>query len=90
MDARRWNIGLVGYREVGRILAEDLRAQNVAVQAFDLKLHDPSAANQPAAVLERRPPRPSPQPSPASGRGGIAGEIPRWAEVVRAGHVTPE
>ncbi|ARN19052.1 NAD(P)-dependent oxidoreductase [Piscinibacter gummiphilus] len=30
-------IGLVGYGEVGRILAEDLRAQGVAVSAFDLK-----------------------------------------------------
>ena len=30
-------IGLVGYGEVGRILAEDLRAQGVAVAAFDLK-----------------------------------------------------
>jgi 3-hydroxyisobutyrate dehydrogenase-like beta-hydroxyacid dehydrogenase len=31
-------IGLVGYGEVGRILAEDLRAQGVPVAAFDLKL----------------------------------------------------
>lgn len=31
-------VGLVGYGEVGRILAEDLRAQGVAVAAFDLKL----------------------------------------------------
>jgi len=33
-----WHIGLVGYGEVGRILAEDLRARGVAVSAFDLKL----------------------------------------------------
>ncbi len=32
------HIGLVGYGEVGRILAEDLRAQGVAVSACDLKL----------------------------------------------------
>lgn len=31
-------VGLVGYGEVGRILAEDLRAQGLAVSAFDLKL----------------------------------------------------
>ncbi len=31
-------IALIGYGEVGRILAEDLRAQGVAVAAFDLKL----------------------------------------------------
>ena len=34
----QWHIGLVGYGEVGRILAEDLRAQDVAVSAYDLKL----------------------------------------------------
>ena len=33
-----WHIGLVGYGEVGRILAEDLRKQGVAVSACDLKL----------------------------------------------------
>ena len=37
-DPKRWRIALVGYGEVGRILAEDLRAQGVAVSAFDLKL----------------------------------------------------
>jgi 3-hydroxyisobutyrate dehydrogenase-like beta-hydroxyacid dehydrogenase len=37
-DAKRWRVGLVGYGEVGRILAEDLRAQGVAVSAYDLKL----------------------------------------------------
>ncbi|MEP6906924.1 MAG: DUF1932 domain-containing protein [Pseudoxanthomonas sp.] len=33
----RWKIGLVGYGEVGRILAEDLRAQDLQVAAYDLK-----------------------------------------------------
>jgi 3-hydroxyisobutyrate dehydrogenase-like beta-hydroxyacid dehydrogenase len=37
-NPKLWRVGLVGYGEVGRILAEDLRAQDVAVQAFDLKL----------------------------------------------------
>ena len=37
-DPKRWQVGLVGYGEVGRILAEDLRAQGVAVHAYDLKL----------------------------------------------------
>jgi 3-hydroxyisobutyrate dehydrogenase-like beta-hydroxyacid dehydrogenase len=32
------NVALIGYGEVGRILAEDLRARGVAVSAFDLKL----------------------------------------------------
>ena len=44
MDARHWHIGLVGYGEVGRILAEDLRAQDVAVHACDVKLDSASAA----------------------------------------------
>lgn len=38
MNPKQWHIGLVGYGEVGRILAEDLRAQDVAVSACDLKL----------------------------------------------------
>ena len=33
-----WSIGLIGYGEVGRILAEDLRAQGVTVSAYDRKL----------------------------------------------------
>src|SRR5438128_1691863 len=35
---RQWNVGLVGYGEVGRILAEDLRQQDVKVAAYDIKL----------------------------------------------------
>ena len=40
-----WQVGLVGYGEVGRILAEDLRTQGVAVSAYDLELagHQASA-----------------------------------------------
>ena len=38
MRPHDWHIGLVGYGEVGRILAEDLRAQGVAVSTYDLKL----------------------------------------------------
>jgi 3-hydroxyisobutyrate dehydrogenase-like beta-hydroxyacid dehydrogenase len=35
----QWRIGLVGYGEVGRILAEDLRARGVAdILAYDIKL----------------------------------------------------
>jgi 3-hydroxyisobutyrate dehydrogenase-like beta-hydroxyacid dehydrogenase len=37
------NIALIGYGEVGRILAEDLRARGVAVTAYDLKLDTPQA-----------------------------------------------
>jgi len=37
-DPRTWRIGFVGYGEVGRILSEDLRAQGLAVSAFDIKL----------------------------------------------------
>jgi len=35
---KQWNIGLVGYGEVGRILAEDLRKQDLNVTAYDIKL----------------------------------------------------
>jgi 3-hydroxyisobutyrate dehydrogenase-like beta-hydroxyacid dehydrogenase len=38
IDPARWQVGLVGYGEVGRILAEDLRRQGVTVSAYDLKL----------------------------------------------------
>lgn len=37
-DPLQWRVGLVGYGEVGRILAEDLRERGVAVSAYDLKL----------------------------------------------------
>ncbi len=41
----RWTIGLVGYGEVGRILAEDMRARGVAnILAYDIKLGGPDAA----------------------------------------------
>jgi len=38
MDPKSLQIGLIGYGEVGRILAEDLRRQGLAVCAFDAKL----------------------------------------------------
>jgi 3-hydroxyisobutyrate dehydrogenase-like beta-hydroxyacid dehydrogenase len=37
-DPKQWNVGLIGYGEVGRILAEDLRQQDVKVAAYDIKL----------------------------------------------------
>lgn len=43
-DPGQWRIGLVGYGEVGRILAEDLRQQGLAVAAYDLKLGDEASA----------------------------------------------
>ncbi len=36
-NPKRWNVGLIGYGEVGRILAEDLCKQNVRVMAYDLE-----------------------------------------------------
>ncbi len=38
MLTNQWNVGLVGYGEVGCILGEDLRKQDVRVTAYDLKL----------------------------------------------------
>lgn len=43
-DPRHWRIGLAGYGEVGRILAEDLRNQGIAVSAYDIKLGVAGAA----------------------------------------------
>jgi 3-hydroxyisobutyrate dehydrogenase-like beta-hydroxyacid dehydrogenase len=37
-DPQQWHVGLVGYGEVGRILAEDLRRSGIAVSACDIKL----------------------------------------------------
>jgi 3-hydroxyisobutyrate dehydrogenase-like beta-hydroxyacid dehydrogenase len=37
-NPKQWTIGLVGYGEVGRILAEDLRKQDVSITAYDIKL----------------------------------------------------
>ena len=42
-NPRKWNVGLVGYGEVGRILAEDLRKQDVKVVAYDIKLRSDEA-----------------------------------------------
>jgi 3-hydroxyisobutyrate dehydrogenase-like beta-hydroxyacid dehydrogenase len=42
-NPRHWNVGLVGYGEVGRILAEDLRKQDVSVTACDIKLRSDQA-----------------------------------------------
>lgn len=43
-DPGRWHVGLVGYGEVGRILAEDLRLRQVTVSAYDIKLDGGEAA----------------------------------------------
>src|SRR5882724_12993093 len=42
-DPKGWKVGLVGYGEVGRILAEDLRKAGVAVAAYDIKLEGDQA-----------------------------------------------
>jgi hypothetical protein len=42
--SNQWHVGLVGYGEVGRILAEDLRKQDIRVSAYDIKLGGDQAA----------------------------------------------
>src|SRR3569832_974544 len=42
--SNQWHGGLIGYGEVGRILAEDLRKDGVRVSAYDIKLGDGRAA----------------------------------------------
>jgi 3-hydroxyisobutyrate dehydrogenase-like beta-hydroxyacid dehydrogenase len=44
IHSNQWHVGLVGYGEVGRILAEDLRKQDVRVSAYDIKLGGDQAA----------------------------------------------
>jgi 3-hydroxyisobutyrate dehydrogenase-like beta-hydroxyacid dehydrogenase len=44
MSTNHWNVGLVGYGEVGRILGEDLRKQDVRVTAYDIKLDNGQVA----------------------------------------------
>jgi len=39
-NAMRWRVGLLGYGEVGKILAEDLRERDVSVEMYDLKLEN--------------------------------------------------
>ena len=52
VDPKQWRIGLVGYGEVGRILAEDLHELGVAkLFAFDLKLAAGVAAPSGAAEM---------------------------------------
>jgi 3-hydroxyisobutyrate dehydrogenase-like beta-hydroxyacid dehydrogenase len=50
-SAKDWQVGLVGYGEVGRILAEDLRQRGTPVAAFDLKLA--GEASEAAAAMKR-------------------------------------
>jgi 3-hydroxyisobutyrate dehydrogenase-like beta-hydroxyacid dehydrogenase len=38
LNPSQWHVGLLGYGEVGRILAEDLRKQHLKVSAYDIKL----------------------------------------------------
>ncbi len=38
VNPKQWHIGFVGYGEVGRILAEELRKQDLAISAYDIKL----------------------------------------------------
>jgi 3-hydroxyisobutyrate dehydrogenase-like beta-hydroxyacid dehydrogenase len=42
--SNQWHVGIVGYGEVGRILAEDLREQGVRISAYDIKLGGDQAA----------------------------------------------
>ena len=38
VDSKQWQIGLIGYGEVGRILAEDLRTQDILIPNGEGKL----------------------------------------------------
>ena len=51
-NPKQWNVGLIGYGEVGRILAEDLRQQDVKVAAYDIKLRGDQAGWTVAGHME--------------------------------------
>ena len=51
-DPFRWRVGLVGYGEVGQILAEDLRGKGVAVAMYDLKLGTDAGARMRRGGIE--------------------------------------
>ncbi len=54
-DPLKWRIGLVGYGEVGRILAEDLRERGIAeIAAYDTKLGTPAEAPLVAHAAQAR------------------------------------
>jgi prephenate dehydrogenase len=44
IHSNHWHVGLIGYGEVGRILAEDLRKDGVRVSTYDIKLGGAQAA----------------------------------------------
>ena len=44
VHSNQWHVGLIGYGEVGRILAEDLRKDGIRVSAYDIKLGGGQAA----------------------------------------------
>ncbi len=52
-DPLQWTVGLVGYGEVGRILAEDLRQAGAAVAAYDIKLDASRCTVQGARAADR-------------------------------------
>ncbi len=58
-NPKQWTVGLVGYGEVGRILAEDLRRQDMTVVAYDIKL----GGNNSSTSIRPRPAPSSARPS---------------------------
>ena len=50
-NPKQWQVGLIGYGEVGRIVAEDLHKEGIAVSAYDIKLE--GAAGDPLRAHAR-------------------------------------
>jgi 3-hydroxyisobutyrate dehydrogenase-like beta-hydroxyacid dehydrogenase len=81
-DPTHWRVGLVGYGEVGRILAEDLRARGMRVSAFDVKLA--SAAGEPMHAHAR-----THDVALASGHGELAAHADLLVSAVTASQAVP-
>ena len=50
IDPRQWQLGLAGYGEVSRILAQDMRDPGLAVAAFDLKFDAATDSAHPSSL----------------------------------------
>jgi 3-hydroxyisobutyrate dehydrogenase-like beta-hydroxyacid dehydrogenase len=81
-NATNWHVGLIGYGEVGRILAEDLRARDVRVTVYDLKLDTPAGEEMRAHAAAHRV-------SVAASHAGVADRVDLVVSAVTASQAVP-
>jgi 3-hydroxyisobutyrate dehydrogenase-like beta-hydroxyacid dehydrogenase len=81
-NTTNWDVGLIGYGEVGRILAEDLQARDVRVTAYDLKLDTPAGKEMRALAAAHGV-------SLATSHAGVAGRVDLVVSAVTASQAVP-